>query len=151
MIDHFTMRTHGVNQAFRFLKGIWLHWKSLQPDFVSRKTPNLHHTCASCSDLPSYISAMQISFLVQVSYSVVLIIDGNSEIGVHVKSNLCSICLRHFFKPRAVIETIFFSKKKPVFLHLFATCSGLPSNMFHDRTWINKDNTKRFQWFELNC
>ena len=25
---HFTMRTHGVNQAFRFVEGIWLHRKS---------------------------------------------------------------------------------------------------------------------------
>ena len=25
MVAHFTMRTHGVNQAFRFDEGIWLH------------------------------------------------------------------------------------------------------------------------------
>ena len=30
MIAHLTMRTHGVNQAFRFVEGIWLHRKSLQ-------------------------------------------------------------------------------------------------------------------------
>ena len=28
MVAHFTMSTHGVVQAFRFVKGIWLHQKS---------------------------------------------------------------------------------------------------------------------------
>ena len=28
MVAHFTMRTHGVNQAFRFVECIWLHRKS---------------------------------------------------------------------------------------------------------------------------
>ena len=32
-----------------------------------------------------------------------LILDGNSEIGAHVRSNLCYlICLRHLIRPRAV-------------------------------------------------
>ena len=30
MVAHFTMRTHGVNQAFQFVEGIWLHRKSHQ-------------------------------------------------------------------------------------------------------------------------
>ena len=30
MIAHFTMRTHEVNQAFRFVEGIWLHRKRRQ-------------------------------------------------------------------------------------------------------------------------
>ena len=30
MVAHFTMRTFGVNQAFRFFKGIWLHGKTRQ-------------------------------------------------------------------------------------------------------------------------
>ena len=33
MVAHFTMRTHGVNQAFRFIEGIWLHRKSHQIRF----------------------------------------------------------------------------------------------------------------------
>ena len=37
MIAHFTMRTHGVNQAFRFVKGIWLHRKSRQIHFFTEK------------------------------------------------------------------------------------------------------------------
>ena len=28
MVAHFTMRTYGVNQAFRFDEDIWLHRKS---------------------------------------------------------------------------------------------------------------------------
>ena len=35
MVAHFTLRTHGVNQAFRFVEGIWLHRKSHQ--IVSEK------------------------------------------------------------------------------------------------------------------
>ena len=33
MVAHFTVRTHGVNQAFRFFEGIWLHRKSHQIRF----------------------------------------------------------------------------------------------------------------------
>ena len=33
MVAHFTMRTHGVNQAFRFVEGIWLHRKRRQIRF----------------------------------------------------------------------------------------------------------------------
>ena len=44
MIAHLTMRTHGVNQAFRFVEGIWLHRKSHQIRFLFGKRPCLHHT-----------------------------------------------------------------------------------------------------------
>ena len=37
MVAHFTMRTHGVNQAFRFVEGIWLHRKSRQIRFFFKK------------------------------------------------------------------------------------------------------------------
>ena len=37
MVTHFTMRTYGVNQAFQFVKGIWLHRKSRQIRFFSEK------------------------------------------------------------------------------------------------------------------
>ena len=33
MVAHINMRTHGVNQAFRFVEGIWLHRKSRQIRF----------------------------------------------------------------------------------------------------------------------
>ena len=33
MVDQTTLRTYGVNQVFRFVKGIWLHRKSLQSRF----------------------------------------------------------------------------------------------------------------------
>ena len=37
MVAHFTMSTHGVNQAFRFIEGIWLQRKSRQIRFFSEK------------------------------------------------------------------------------------------------------------------
>ena len=37
MVAHFTMRTHGVNQLFRFVEGIWLHRKSRQILLFSEK------------------------------------------------------------------------------------------------------------------
>ena len=58
MVDHFTMRTHGVNQAFRFVEGIWLHQKSHQIQFFSEKRPCLHHTCATLNEQPSNIKTM---------------------------------------------------------------------------------------------
>ena len=33
MVAHMTMRTHGVDQAFRFVEGIWLHRMSRQIRF----------------------------------------------------------------------------------------------------------------------
>ena len=58
MVAHFTMRTHGVNQAFRFVEGIWLHRKSHEIRKKIPKRPILYHTCATCSELPFYVSTM---------------------------------------------------------------------------------------------
>ena len=56
---------------------------------------------------------------------MVLILDGNSEIGAHVWSNLCYlICLRHLIRSKTVTNLIF-----PIFLHACATCSKLPSDI----------------------
>ena len=58
MVVHFTMRTYGVNKELRFVEGIWLHKKeSPSPIFCSEMT-FLHHTCATCSELPSKLSTM---------------------------------------------------------------------------------------------
>ena len=53
-----TVRKYGVNQVFRFVEGILLHRKSRQIRNFCRKRPIFLHTCATCSELPSYISAM---------------------------------------------------------------------------------------------
>ena len=37
MVAHFTIRTHGVNEAFRFVEGIWLHRKIYQTRFFFSK------------------------------------------------------------------------------------------------------------------
>ena len=55
MVAHFTMRTYGVNQEFRFAEGIWLHRKSRQVRVFFRKRPFLHHTCATCFEQPSHM------------------------------------------------------------------------------------------------
>ena len=39
MVDHFTVRTYVVNQAFRFVEGIWLHQKGRQIGFFFGKDP----------------------------------------------------------------------------------------------------------------
>ena len=44
IVAHFTMRTHGLNQAFRCVEGIWLHRKSRQIRKYFRKRLILHHT-----------------------------------------------------------------------------------------------------------
>ena len=59
---------------------------------------------------------------------VVLLLDGNSENGAHVRSNLsCLTCLRHLIRSRALSNQIF-SSEKTLLLHACATCSELPSN-----------------------
>ena len=55
MVAHFTMHTHGVNQAFGFVEGIWLHRKSHQIRFFFRKKNLFTHTCARWNEQPSNI------------------------------------------------------------------------------------------------
>ena len=75
MVAHFTMRTYGVYQLFRFVEGIWLHRKSRQIRFF-RKRPILLHTCARCSELPSYISTMHQAQNRRLKYSMLQSVDG---------------------------------------------------------------------------
>ena len=42
MVAHFIMRTHGVDQAFRFVEGIWLHRKSHQIRFFLSEKDLVH-------------------------------------------------------------------------------------------------------------
>ena len=59
---------------------------------------------------------------------MVLILDGNSEIGAHVWSDLGYlirlICLMHIKQSK-----IFFLQIRPIFRHACAICSELPSNL----------------------
>ena len=74
MVDHFTMRTHGVNQAFRFGEGIWLHRKSRQIRFFLRKKKN---------EQPSNIKTMMQSLKEKQQSSIILmtsILIGYSDI-----------------------------------------------------------------------
>ena len=41
-----SLRALGVNQGFRFVEGIWLHRKSSQIRFFSRKLPIFYRTYA---------------------------------------------------------------------------------------------------------
>ena len=53
------------------------------------------------------------------SFSLVIILDGNSEIGAHLWSTLgYFICLRHLYGSRAVLNLIF-----QILLHTCAPCS----------------------------
>ena len=55
---------------------------------------------------------------------MVLILDGYTEIGAHVRSNLCYLtCLRHLIIPKVV--RFFFPPKVPIVLYAFADCSEL--------------------------
>ena len=58
---------------------------------------------------------------------MILILDGNSEIGAPVRSDYL-ICLRHLFRSRAVTYHNIYPKR-PIFLHNFATRPELPSNI----------------------
>ena len=60
--------------------------------------------------------------------TVVLILDGNSENGAHVRNNLCYlICLRYLIRSRAVTNLVF--PKRPIFLDACATFYESPSNL----------------------
>ena len=61
---------------------------------------------------------------------MVLILDGNSELVAHVRSNFrYQTCLRHLIRTRAVTIGFFFSPKRSIFLHACETCSELPSDI----------------------
>ena len=61
--------------------------------------------------------------------TMVLILDGNSRIDAHVKSNFCYlICLRHMIDGEQ-LNIGSFSSKRPIFLLSCATCVELPSNI----------------------
>ena len=60
---------------------------------------------------------------------MVLILEGNSEIGAQVRSNpYYFIYIRHSIRSRTVTNRVSFPKR-PIFPHACATCSELPSNM----------------------
>ena len=60
---------------------------------------------------------------VSMLYTMVLILDGISEISVHVKSKIGNlICVRHLLRSAAVAYLKFI-------FHTCATCSGLPCNI----------------------
>ena len=62
------MRTHGVNQTFRFVEGIWLHRKSHQIGYFYPQGPIFLHACATWNEQPSNLKT-----------------KGNSNIGSHVQ------------------------------------------------------------------
>ena len=64
-----------------------------------------------------------------VLITMVIILDGASEIVAHVRSNLFYlICYRHLMRSKSVTYQIFFLPKIPIFLHVCAIFSELPSN-----------------------
>ena len=60
--------------------------------------------------------------------SIVLILDGKSEMVAVVRSNRQLNCLRHLIRSKLVTNRIF-PRKKTYFLHTCATCSEIPFNM----------------------
>ena len=61
---------------------------------------------------------------------MVFILNGNLEIGAHVRSNFSYlICLRHLIISKAVANRILQNPKRPIFLQACAKCSELPSNI----------------------
>ena len=62
-----------------------------------------------------------------------LVVDGNSEIGAHIRCTLFYlISFMHLVGSKAVtfmaVTDRFYSPNRPSFLHACATCSELPSN-----------------------
>ena len=58
MVAQKPLRTDGVSQVLRYVEGIWLHRKRRQIHKISVKTILLL-TCATYSELQSYISTMR--------------------------------------------------------------------------------------------
>ena len=56
MVAHFSMRTHGLHQALRFVEGIWLHRKSRQLRFHFSEKDLVFFIRATLNEQPSYIT-----------------------------------------------------------------------------------------------
>ena len=89
---------------------------------------------------PFHPSALSIS-----AFSMVLILDGNSLSGVHIRHNLCySTCLRHLIRSRIVTNWIFYTKR-PVFHHACATCYHLILLPWHlQALWFRAGLSRNF-------
>ena len=86
--------------------------------------PILANSCCCTRVIEVYSNALHLN----PKKPMVLIFDGNSDIGSHVRSNFCYlICIMHFVRSSAVTNRIL--QKIPIFLHACATCSELPSNI----------------------
>ena len=89
-------------------------------------------SCQPASKRQLQLLAVKMDFNFELSgtYNVLMsvpcrvhILDGNSEIGAHVRSNLCYfICLRHLIRSRAVTYRIFFLRTNVL--------SEFPSNTY---------------------
>ena len=76
---------------------------------------------------------------------LVLISNGNSEIGAHVRSNLrFMICLRHWIRSRAV--GVFFSPKRSIFSLACATCNELQSDI--STLLVGRVTSKKFNFMD---
>ena len=78
---------------------------------------------------------------------MVLISDGNSAIGAHVRSNLRYVtCLTR--STRVVNMTFFYLRKRPVHLLTCPSCSTLPSDIIttHAGGWNEGIPVKKFNW-----
>ena len=65
MVIHFTMRTYGVDQAFRFVEGFWSHRRSCQIRFFLLGNELSHFIRAQhVLSYPSYIRTMILPLLV---------------------------------------------------------------------------------------
>ena len=84
---------------------------------------------------------------------MVVILDCISEKGAQERSNLYYlICLRHLIRSRAVTNWLFFSPKRPICLHAWATYSILPSNINLKVPWVYIDlifGTIRIELFSI--
>ena len=121
---YYALQTYGLNQASRFVESIWSHWKFRQ--IRRRKRPILHHTCETCSELPSHISTMDGSMVLcwdwlvngskystylfgiidwltysLTSSSIIHKINKNLNLMIHYLSNKnhCLFCLRYSYLP----------------------------------------------------
>ena len=84
--------------------------------------PSVYSICGKTRDKNALHSKNAILKFTRDNSTMVLILDGNSEIGAHVWSEIAiMICKR--FRARFVFQ------RRPVFLHKCATRFELPSNI----------------------
>ena len=93
---------------FKFVRTVDLEKNALTKQIALHQRTYFHPTIQYQHHYHSLLDRSETTEHKDFIYYMELILDGHSEIGTHVRSNLCNlICLRHLISSRAITNFFF--------------------------------------------